>query len=253
MRGVTSSDPAGIARTPSDERFRGEGSRPTSHVFFDAGNTLVFVNMGLVSEALGRRGARTTPEELWRSEHRVRRELDDPELVRRTTDGSRWDLYFRRIFAGCGITRPGLVTSTIAELRERHAADNIWEVVPHEIPLVLDQLRRRHRLAVISNSNGTVREKLRRVGLLPYFEVVIDSHEERIEKPDPRIFRRAMERTGARAERSLYVGDFYHIDVAGARAAGMRALLLDPAGFHGDKPVGRIASIAALLGGPHHR
>ena len=222
-----------------------------THVFFDAGNTLVYVNMELVSAALARRGGRATPGELWRSEHRARREIDDPELVRTTTDGSRWALYFERIFAGCGITRPGVVRPAIAELRERHASDNIWESVPPEVPLVLDLLRRRHRLAVVSNSNGTVREKLRRVGLLPYFEVVIDSHEERIEKPDPRIFRRAMERTGARPGRSLYVGDFYHIDVAGARAAGMRAVLLDPGGAHADKPVRRIASIGALLGGPH--
>jgi len=222
----------------------------TPHVFFDAGNTLVYVNMELVAAALARRGARAAPEELWRSEHRVRFEIDDPELVRRTTDGSRWALYFERIFAGCGITRRALVDGAIAELRERHEADNIWETVPPEVPMVLDQLRRRHRLAVISNSNGTVREKLRRVGLLPYFELVVDSHEEGIEKPDPRIFRRAMERTGARPERSLYVGDFYHIDVAGARAAGMRALLLDPAGLHGDKPVRRIASLGGLLSGP---
>lgn len=223
--------------------------KPVTHVFFDAGNTLIFVNMELVSETLARRGGRASPRELWRSEHRARREIDDPGLVRRTTDGSRWELYFERIFAGCGITRPSIVRPAIAELRERHAADNIWEVVPPEVPLVLDQLRRRHRLAVVSNSNGTVREKLRRVGLLPYFEVVIDSHEEGVEKPDPRIFRRALERTGARAERSLYVGDFYHIDVAGARAAGMGAVLLDPGGAHGDKPVRRIASIGALLGG----
>jgi putative hydrolase of the HAD superfamily len=219
------------------------------HVFFDAGNTLVFVNMGLVSEALARRGARATPAELWRSEHRARRALDDPEIIRRTTDHSRWALYFERIFAGCGITRPPVVDGTIAELRERHAKDNIWETVPPEVPLALDQLRRRHRLAVVSNSNGTVREKLRRVGLLPYFDLVIDSHEEGVEKPDPRIFRRAMERTGARPEGSVYVGDFYHIDVAGARAAGMRAVLLDPGGFHADKPVERMPSILGLLRG----
>ena len=221
----------------------------TTHLFFDAGNTLVFVNMGLVSATLARRGARATPEDLWRSEHRVRREIDDPELIRRTTDGSRWELYFERILAGCGIRGRSLVRATLADLKDRHAHHNIWEVVPPEVPLVLDELRRRHRLAVISNSNGTVRELLRRVGLLPYFEVVIDSHEERIEKPDPRIFRRAMDRMGARPDRSLYVGDFYHIDVAGARAAGMRAMLLDPGGFHGDKPVDRIPSIRFLLGG----
>ena len=57
----------------------------------------------------------------------------------------------------------------------------------------------------------------------------------------------AMERMGARPEQSLHVGDFYHIDIVGARAAGMEAVLLDPGGVHLDKPVVRIESIAGLL------
>src|SRR5207247_7496530 len=106
---------------------------------------------------------------------------------------------------------------------------NLWEIVPPGVPRALEALRGQYRLAVISNANGTVREKLRRIGLLGFFETVLDSHEEGVEKPDPRIFRAALERTGARADRSLYIGDMYHIDVAGARAAGMDVVLLDPA------------------------
>jgi putative hydrolase of the HAD superfamily len=102
-------------------------------------------------------------------------------------------------------------------------------------------------MSVISNANGTVREKLRRVGLLEFFETVLDSAEEGIEKPDPRIFHAAVKRTGARMEQSLYVGDMYHIDVAGARAAGMEVVLLDPAGLHHDKPVRRVADLPGLV------
>jgi putative hydrolase of the HAD superfamily len=108
-------------------------------------------------------------------------------------------------------------------------------------------------MSVISNANGTVREKLRRVGLLGYFETVIDSGEEGIEKPDPRIFLAAVERTGARLEHCLYIGDMYHIDVAGARAAGMKVVLLDPADLHRDKPVRRIAALEALVSSVDHR
>lgn len=218
-----------------------------THLFLDAGNTIVYVNMAVVSAALARSGVSLSPEELWRGEHRARRVVDDPGMIARSTDASRWTIYFEAILRECGVRRFDTVQPALAELRAYHARTNLWESVPSDVPLILDLLRRRYRLAVISNANGTVREKLRRTGLAPWFDAIIDSAEEGVEKPDPRIFRIAMERTGARPERSLHVGDFYHIDVVGARAAGMHALLLDPADIHADKPVRRIASLQALL------
>jgi len=217
-------------------------------LLFDAGNTLVYVNMGLVSETLARRGTRVAPAELWKSEHRARALLDDPKIIRSTNDQSRWSLYFETIFRFSGVTDQAVVESVIAELQAIHKTNNIWEIVPPEVTRTLDALRGRFRLAVVSNANGTVKDKLRRVGLADYFDVILDSHEEGIEKPDPRIFRIALERLGARAEETVHVGDFYHIDVVGARAAGIEAILLDPGGTHGDKPVPRIASIDALGG-----
>ncbi len=217
-----------------------------THLFLDAGNTLVYVNMAVVSGALRRRGVELSPEDLWRGEHRARRVVDRPEIVAMTDDRTRGDVYFRAILDACGVSRPAVVRPVLAELHRYHAANNLWEVVPPGLPLVLDRLRRRFRLGVISNSNGSVREKLRRVGLLPYFGIVIDSHEEGVEKPDPRIFRIALERARANPRRSLHVGDLYHIDVVGARAAGMEAALLDPGGVHGDKPARRVASLAEL-------
>jgi putative hydrolase of the HAD superfamily len=214
-----------------------------THLFFDAGNTLVYVNMEVVSRALAGRGVRRSADELWRAEHGVRRAIDHPDVIRESDDRTRWALYFRSILAACGVTRESVVAPALRELEDYHARSNLWEVVPPDLPMQLDRLRRRFRLGVISNSNGTVREKLRRVGLLPYFDLVLDSHEERVEKPDPRLFRIALERARARPERSLHVGDFYHIDVVGARAAGMEAVLLDPGDAHRDKPVPRVPDL----------
>jgi putative hydrolase of the HAD superfamily len=219
----------------------------TTHLFFDAGNTLVYLNMALVSRVLARHGAELSAEALWRSEHRIRPSMDDPVLVGSTDDRSRWRMYFRRIWADGGLSETSVVEAALDELARIHETSNLWEVVPEEVRGLLDRAKGRYRMAVVSNANGTVRAKLERVGLAGYFDAILDSHEEGIEKPDPRIFRRAMERLGARPEDSLYVGDFYHIDVVGARAAGMEAVLLDPAGAHADKPVRRIASIGELL------
>ncbi|HXG63106.1 MAG TPA: HAD family hydrolase [Planctomycetota bacterium] len=217
-----------------------------THLFFDAGNTLVYVNMEVVAETLARLGLRAEPAELWRAEHRARRIVDDPAVIRGSTDRTRWALYFAAILREWGLRDSGRLRRALGILEARHARANLWEVVPPEVPPALDRLRRRFRLAVISNSNGTVRRKLAQVGLLPYFDLVVDSHEEGIEKPDPRIFRLALERLRASPGRAVHVGDFYHIDVVGARAAGVRPVLLDPGDTHGDKPVRRLRSVAEL-------
>jgi putative hydrolase of the HAD superfamily len=217
-----------------------------THIFFDAGGTLVFPNLALVADKLAARGRAVTVADLERGEQHARFRLDDPDVIRTSTDHSRWVMYFEMIFRHCGITEADLVKAVLEELHAIHRVSNLWEVVPPEVPVALEALKSRFRLSVISNANGTVREKLRRLGLLGFFETVLDSHEEGIEKPDPRIFKAALDRTGARADRSLYVGDIYHIDVAGARAAGMEVVLLDPADLYRDKPVRRIPGLGAL-------
>jgi putative hydrolase of the HAD superfamily len=75
---------------------------------------------------------------------------------------------------------------------------------------------------------------------------VIDSHEERVEKPDPEIFRIALERSGSDAETTLHVGDIYHVDVVGARAAGLQAILVDRGDLHEDRDCVRVANLTEL-------
>ena len=57
-------------------------------------------------------------------------------------------------------------------------------------------------------------------------DLILDSALEGIEKPDPRFFQLALDRSGAQAERTVHVGDLYHVDVTGARAAGRMTTLL---------------------------
>jgi putative hydrolase of the HAD superfamily len=86
---------------------------------------------------------------------------------------------------------------------------------------------------VISNSNGSARRILQSLGLARYLDFVLDSAEVGVEKPDPRIFRLALERAGVRPPEAVYVGDLYSVDVLGARGVGMPAILLDPGGHWG--------------------
>jgi len=59
-------------------------------------------------------------------------------------------------------------------------------------------------------------------------EVVVDSHRVGVEKPDPAIFGFALRAMDLDPARCVYVGDSVRIDVAGARAAGLTPILLDP-------------------------
>ena len=79
-----------------------------------------------------------------------------------------------------------------------------------------------------------------------YFDLVLDSQLEKLEKPDPRFFALALERSGSRAERTVHVGDLYHVDVVGARGAGVEAVLLDPAGLHAGADCERVPTLLSL-------
>ncbi|MFP3948167.1 MAG: HAD family hydrolase, partial [Longimicrobiales bacterium] len=83
------------------------------------------------------------------------------------------------------------------------------------------------------------------VGLRHHFEFVLDSGTVGVEKPDPAIFRLAVDNLDLEPEECLYVGDLFPVDVVGARRAGLRALLVDPFGRM-DEEVDRISSVREL-------
>jgi putative hydrolase of the HAD superfamily len=92
------------------------------------------------------------------------------------------------------------------------------------------------------------------VGPGPGVEVdcVIDSGDVGVMKPDPRIFRIALEAMGVDARAAWYVGDMPAFDVVGARRADVRPWLIDPYGLHLDAGYDRVESLdglAALVAG----
>ncbi len=102
------------------------------------------------------------------------------------------------------------------------------------------------KLVVVSNANGRLRYLFDRVGLTGAVDILFDSHEEGVEKPDPRLFQIALEKAQARSEATLHVGDLYYVDVVGARAAGLHAVLLDVAGLYNGYDCPRIRAFADL-------
>ncbi len=217
-------------------------------IFFDAGGVLMFPNWHRIEEALARQGVGITAAELSRAEPRARKRLDNGGTVTATTDASRGWLFFDLILEEAGVPRSTLTATALAELHVYHQANNLWELIPDGVVPALSALRERgFPLVVVSNANGTLRKHMDRVGLHPFFDCVIDSCEVGVEKPDPRIFEIALARAGADPASTVHVGDIYQTDVVGARAAGLRPVLLDETGQHPDADCDRVASLAELV------
>ncbi|MER3413186.1 MAG: hypothetical protein C4341_02910 [Armatimonadota bacterium] len=97
---------------------------------------------------------------------------------------------------------------------------------------------------VISNWDHTLHLTLKRLGVSERFAFAIASLEFGAEKPDPRIFRHALERAGVEPNEALHVGDSVEDDYRGALDSGLRAVLLDRTA--GEPPEDGIRSLLDL-------
>ena len=89
-------------------------------------------------------------------------------------------------------------------------------------------------LGLISNLERSLEHLCTDLGLSPYLDFILISHEVGFEKPHPEIFLTALERAKVQASEAIHVGDQYHADVVGARQVGIKPLLLDRDGLFAD-------------------
>jgi putative hydrolase of the HAD superfamily len=217
-------------------------------VFLDAGGVLVYPNWSRVSAVLKDHGVEVEAEVLARAEPLAKRQLDTGGTVAATNDASRGWLYFDLILTHAGVPLSDRTAAALRELHRYHGASNLWERVPPWVAPTLEALRRRGlTLTVVSNANGTLCRHFDRLGLTASFGCVLDSFDIQVEKPDPQIFQIALGRSGARPETTIHVGDLYHVDVVGARGAGIRPVLLDEAGLYETADCPRIRTFPELV------
>lgn len=114
-----------------------------------------------------------------------------------------------------------------------------------EVHTTLEQLALRYTLGVITNGNADVR----RLGLADYFRFALCAEELGVGKPDPHPFHTALQRAGLEATQAVHIGDHPGDDIAGAKAAGLRAIWFNPQGkvWQGDTaPDAQIRNLAEL-------
>lgn len=216
-------------------------------VLFDAGNTLVFLDHAALAESARAAGSTAESAALRASEPLAKKSYE-AGLAAGMSHEEGWNLYVRTMFITAGLSAEAAERATKAA-RAAHDAFNLWRRVPSDLVPALERGRAAGlRYGVVSNSEGRLDELLERVGLLHYFECIVDSALEGVRKPDPEIFRRALARMSVPASAALYAGDIPNVDVDGARAAGLEGVLIDTLGHYPDYAAApRFVSVAALL------
>ena len=169
---------------------------PLRAILFDAGNTLLRIDYAAIAAALAARGVSRTADELMRAEWRARVRLDADVFaageVASTEARTTHSRYLAYMLEGIGVTDPALVDAMDAWRRGHNQPLGLWTTPePDAAPALTLAREAGLRTGVISNSNGMIKRILEGLDLLRLVDVVLDSHEEGVEKPQREIFERA--------------------------------------------------------------
>jgi putative hydrolase of the HAD superfamily len=226
-------------------------------VFFDAGETLLsahpsfaevfvavmaehdhVVELGQVEEAraavLGRDAddlARQAGLQTWST---------SPAFSRRF-----WSLIYGQLFEHLGIDDSG--GTLFAAVYDRFSRFESYRLFDDVLPTVAAIRDAGMAVGLISNFEEWLEEMLVSWEVAALFEPIVISGREGLEKPDPAIFRLAVERAGVAPEEAVYVGDHPRIDAAAAEAVGMASILIDRRGHHPSHEGHRVSGLADIL------
>lgn len=102
-----------------------------------------------------------------------------------------------------------------------------WVAYPDVAPVMAGLQRAGYTVGILSDWTSTLPEILDRAGVLQYADFVVVSAIERVAKPQPAFFQRALQRAGVEPHRALMVGDNLYADIEGAAGAGIAGILID--------------------------
>jgi HAD superfamily hydrolase (TIGR01549 family) len=163
----------------------------------------------------------------------------DPGLVH---DEELWIRFTEAIVVGMG-GDPVLSRSCAVDLvREWERHENFF-LYEDTLPVLAELRRHRLRIGLVSNGQRDLEEFARHHAL--DVDVCVGSLRHGRVKPHPSIFEAALEALDAEPSEAAMVGDSYTDDIEGARALGMRAILIDREGAHVGEP-DRIDTLLAL-------
>ena len=194
----------------------------TPVVTFDAGMTLVELDLDFLARRVGERGISVAPAALRAAAPSAWQHYDE-RVEAGGVHGRLWHELIAEILTGAGAEH---VMPAVEWLWDQQTQQNLFRAPIADMVALARRLHREGvRTAVISNSEGRLAELLAEVGIADAFEHVVDSGRLGIEKPDPRIFAHTLALLGVAPDTpAVHVGDSWSADVGGALAAGWRAV-----------------------------
>lgn len=223
-------------------------------VLLDAGFTLTFCDGTSIAAVARDAGVLVAAQALEDAEAPLRREISSYVWATTATDQSEskrksGPAFYRRMLelAHAAGTSNDLDIAAAA-IWSQHLRRNLWRRVGGGVDAAMIRLRASGiKLAVVSNSEGTIEAMLEEVGLRRHLDAVFDSWVVGVAKPDPRIFKLALAHLGVTEKQAIMVGDTPAVDIVGAQAAGVKAVLIDPHDLHPAAEVPRFTDLAAFV------
>ena len=202
-------------------------------IFFDAMGTLFYLthNVGYHYALVGDEiGLNLSPEKLDRAFHKAWRSMPQRKAIdgpRENDDKDWWREIVDKVVSELAPDLTELDRDNFFEIAYEHFAEaGVWQLYPEVID-VLEKLRPRFQLAVVSNFDGRLRMILEHLGISKFFLYIFVSSELGADKPDPEIFRRALKLMELNSNDVLHIGDDPERDWKAATMAGLRVFELD--------------------------
>lgn len=224
-------------------------------VFFDAGGTILDPHPSfpeLFAETCGKYDHAVTTEQVREVQERIAPHLvellDEAGLDHGPTlspEASRafWTFTYTRFLRELGITD----TEMPVRLYEKFSDPSSYRLYDDVRPAFDAIEAAGYRVGLISNFDSWLQKMLVEMEIGHVFDTAIISGIEGVEKPDPEIYRLAVERAGVEPARAVHVGDSPVMDMEPAHAAGLQTVLLDRARRYLESDYIRIETLEDLV------
>jgi putative hydrolase of the HAD superfamily len=222
-------------------------------VTFDAGQTLIELDTGMLSARLAERGHRVAKDALDAAQPLAWRHYE--RSIQAGQHEGQWQVFMATLLARAG-RDAGIDEARVAWLADwlwtEQPAHNLWRrPIAGMFELARDLTGRGIPVGILSNSEGRLAELIAEIGWSAPFRVIVDSGRLGIAKPDRRIFETAAESLGVPLAAVVHIGDSRTADVDGARAVGMRVIWFGPTAIDlddsGVAPASNADEVRAIL------